>query len=137
MVLVEQELLILKEHLSSAPVFSEIRVTRSLVLCVMFYRSLLVLFLLTIVLSCSSSLYGSDCLMVSSSSSSYARCSCDLYSNSWRCVFNCLIFSLLCSVLNSIICLFSFWPLYCLSVFKLRLLITSLVSSFFASFHLK
>ena len=34
--LVEQELLTLPEHLSSPPVFSGVRVTRSLVLCVMF-----------------------------------------------------------------------------------------------------
>ena len=34
--LVEQELLNLPEHLSSLPVFSEVRVTRSLVLCVCF-----------------------------------------------------------------------------------------------------
>jgi hypothetical protein len=34
--LVEQELLILPEHLSSPPVFSEVCVTRSLVLCVYF-----------------------------------------------------------------------------------------------------
>ena len=40
--LVEQELLTLPEHLSSPPVFSGVRVTRSLVLCVMFCRSLFV-----------------------------------------------------------------------------------------------
>jgi hypothetical protein len=40
--LVEHELLILPEHLSSPPVFSEVRVTRSLVLCV-FCRLLFVL----------------------------------------------------------------------------------------------
>ena len=43
MPLVEQELLNLSEHLSSYPVFGEVRVTRSLVLYVMFCRSLLVL----------------------------------------------------------------------------------------------
>ena len=41
--LVEQELLSLPEHLSSPPVFSGVYVTRSLVLCVMFCRSLFVL----------------------------------------------------------------------------------------------
>jgi len=42
--LVEQELLTLLKHLSSLPVFSGVRVTRSLVLCVyMFCRSLFVL----------------------------------------------------------------------------------------------
>jgi hypothetical protein len=48
---VVQELLTLPEHMSSPPGFSEVRVTRSLVLCVMFCRSLFVLFPLTIVLS--------------------------------------------------------------------------------------
>jgi hypothetical protein len=40
--LAEQELLALPEHLSSPPVFSEVRVTRSLVFC-LFCRSLFVL----------------------------------------------------------------------------------------------
>ena len=43
MTLVDQELLILPEHLSSPPVFSGIGVTRSLLLCAMFCRSLFVL----------------------------------------------------------------------------------------------
>ena len=38
----EQELRTFPKHLSSIPVFSGVRVTRSLVLCVMFYRSLFV-----------------------------------------------------------------------------------------------
>ena len=41
--LVEQVLLTLPEHLSSPPVFSGVHVTRSLVLCLMFCRSLFVL----------------------------------------------------------------------------------------------
>jgi hypothetical protein len=41
--LVEQELLTLLVHLSSSPVYSGVRVTRSLVLCVIFCRSLFVL----------------------------------------------------------------------------------------------
>jgi hypothetical protein len=41
--LVEQELLTLPEHLSSPRIFSGVRVTLSLVLCVMFGRSLFVL----------------------------------------------------------------------------------------------
>jgi uncharacterized membrane protein len=52
--LVEQELLTLPEHLSSPSIFSGVRITRSLVLCVMFCRLLFVLlsfFLLAIVLS--------------------------------------------------------------------------------------
>ena len=48
---VEQELLTFPEHMRSSLVFSGVRVTRSLVLCVMLRRSLFVLFLLTIVLS--------------------------------------------------------------------------------------
>jgi len=41
--LVEQELLTLPDHPSSSPVFNGVRVTRSLVLCVWFCRSLFVL----------------------------------------------------------------------------------------------
>ena len=44
--LVEQELLTLPVHLSSAPVFSGVRVTQSLVFCVMFCRSWFVPFFL-------------------------------------------------------------------------------------------
>ena len=47
---VEQELLILPEHISSPLTFSGVRVAWSLVLCIMFCRSLFVLFLLAIVL---------------------------------------------------------------------------------------
>ena len=49
----EQELLTLPEHLSSPPVFSDVRVARCLIFCVVFYRSLFVLFsfLFAIVLS--------------------------------------------------------------------------------------
>ena len=51
--LVEQELLTLPEHLSSSPVFSEVRVTRSLVLCIFFVECCLSFgpFILAIVLS--------------------------------------------------------------------------------------
>jgi hypothetical protein len=48
---VEQEPLTLQEHLSSPSVFSGVRVTRSLVFCVMFFRSLFVLFLSAVMLS--------------------------------------------------------------------------------------
>jgi hypothetical protein len=41
--LVEQELLTLMEHISSPPVFNGVRVDRSLVLCVVFCRSLFVI----------------------------------------------------------------------------------------------
>ena len=61
--LVEQELLTLPEHLSSAPGFSGVRVTRSLVLCVCFVdRSPFVFFFCHCVVCscvvCSSSIYG-------------------------------------------------------------------------------
>ena len=48
---VEQELLILPEHLSLPSVFSGVRVTRSLVLCVCFVDRCLSFFLLAIMLS--------------------------------------------------------------------------------------
>ena len=51
MALVEQELPTLPEHLGSTSVFSGVRVARSLVFCVVFWGSLFVLFILTIVLS--------------------------------------------------------------------------------------
>ena len=60
--LVEQELLTLLEHLSSPPVFSGVHVTQSLFLCVMFCRSLFVLFFLAIVLSVLLRFTDSDCL---------------------------------------------------------------------------
>jgi len=49
--LVEQELITLQEHLSYPPVFSGVRVVRSLVFSMMFCRSFFVLVLLTTVLS--------------------------------------------------------------------------------------
>ena len=51
MPLVEQEWLTLPKHLTSPPVFSGVCVAQSLVFCVVFCRSLFVLFLLTIVFS--------------------------------------------------------------------------------------
>jgi hypothetical protein len=48
---VEQELPTLPDHPSSPPVFSRVRVARSLVFCVVFCRSLFVLFIFAIVLS--------------------------------------------------------------------------------------
>jgi hypothetical protein len=64
MSLVEQELLTLPEHLTSIPVFSGIRVTRSLVLYVCFVDrclSFCVLFLFAIVLSVLLRYTDSDC----------------------------------------------------------------------------
>ena len=58
--LVEQELLTLQEHLSSPPVFSGVRVTRSLVLCVCFVDRCLsfCIFSFGRCAVCSSSIYG-------------------------------------------------------------------------------
>ena len=50
--LVEQELLTFPDHMSSSQVFSGVRVARSLVLCVMFCRSLFVLLSLFFCLLC-------------------------------------------------------------------------------------
>ena len=63
----EQELLTLPEHLISPPVFSRIRVTRSLVFSVVFCKSffvLVVLFLLAFVLSVLLRLADSDKLFL-------------------------------------------------------------------------
>ena len=58
----EQELLTLPEYLSSPPVFSEVRVTRSLVLCVCFVYGCLYFCTCSFIhcVVCSSSIYGSD-----------------------------------------------------------------------------
>ena len=58
--LVEQELLTFSEHLSSSPVFSGVRVTRSLVLCICFVDRCLSFctFSFGHCVVCSSSLYG-------------------------------------------------------------------------------
>jgi hypothetical protein len=66
---VEQELPTLPEHLSSPLVFSVVRFTRSLVLCVVFCRSLFVLFLLVIVLFVLLQVTDSDYPLIYSNSS--------------------------------------------------------------------
>ena len=53
-----QELLILPGHMSSPPVFSGVRVARSLVFCVVFCRSLFVFFSFVHYVVCPSSIYG-------------------------------------------------------------------------------
>ena len=60
MSLVEQELLTLSEHLSSPPVFSVVRVTRSLVLCVCFVDRCLSFYAFSFghCVVCPSSIYG-------------------------------------------------------------------------------
>ena len=68
---VEQKLITLPEHLDSPPVLSGVRVAQSSVFCVMFCRSLFVLFLLVIVLSVLRST-ASDCPFLVSSNLSYS-----------------------------------------------------------------
>jgi len=48
----EQELLTLPEHLSSPPIFSGVRVAQSLGFCVLYCRSIFVLFILVIYIVC-------------------------------------------------------------------------------------
>jgi hypothetical protein len=65
---VEQDLLTIPENLSSHAIISEVRIARSLVFCMMFCRSLFVLFYVGRCISCPSSAYGFwllfVCLMV-------------------------------------------------------------------------
>ena len=106
--LVEQELLTLLEHLSSPLVFSGVRVTRSLVLCVMFCRSLFVLFLLAIVFSVLLWFTDSDYLPLVSFGHCIV-CSSLIY-RFWLPPFGI------------------FWSLCCLSFLDIQILITPLVS---------
>jgi hypothetical protein len=66
--LVEKELLTLPEHLSSPPVFSEVRVTRSSVLCVCFVDRCLSFctFSFGHCVVCFSSIYGSSVYIIMS-----------------------------------------------------------------------
>jgi len=52
MLFVEQELISLPEHMSSAPVYTGVRIARSFVFFVMFCRSLLVLLSFLDILKC-------------------------------------------------------------------------------------
>jgi hypothetical protein len=107
--LMEQELLTLPENLSSSPVFSGVRVTRSLVLCIYFVDRCLSLctFSFGQCVVCSSSVYG----------------------------FWWLLWYLLASVLSVLLRYTDsdysfgiFWPVCCLFFFDIRILITPLVS---------
>jgi hypothetical protein len=108
--LVEQELLTLPEHLSSPPVFSGVRVTRSLVLCVCFVDRDLFL----CILSCG------HCVVCSSVF--WPLC----------CLFFCLfviVLSVPLSFGHCVVCSSIFWPLCCLFFFDIRILTTPLISS--------
>jgi hypothetical protein len=83
---VEQELPTPLEHLNSPPVFSGVRVTRSLVLCVCFVNRCLSFctFLLAIVLSVLLRYTDSDYLPLVSSNSSYTKCKRSNIRKCWR-----------------------------------------------------
>jgi hypothetical protein len=106
--LVEQVLLTLPEHLSSPPVFSGVHVTRSLVLCLMFCRSLFVLL------------------------SFFFWPLCCLFFFDIRIMITSLVSCVHCVVCSSSIYGFwlppfgILWPLCCLFFFDIRILITSL-----------
>ena len=104
MPLVEQELPTLPDHLTSPLVFSGVLLTWSLVLCVMFCRSLFVLFLLAIVLSVLLWFTDSDYLPLVSFGHCFV-CSSLIY-RFWLPPFGI------------------FWPLYCLFFFDIQILIT-------------
>ena len=132
--MITKELLILPEHLSSTPVFSGVRVTRSFVLWVVFCSSLFLLSFFFWPLCCLS-FFDLQIIITPLVSSSISSCNkrnttgatsgaVTTYSSGAHEVTPCCsIFSCPCSVLS-----FFFWRFYCL-FFYLRLLITLLVSS--------
>jgi hypothetical protein len=118
--LVEHELPTLPEQLSSPPVFSGVRVTRSLVLYVCFVDRCLsfCVFLLAIVLSVLLSI--GHCVVCSSVF--WPLC----------CLFFCLLAIVLCVLLSfghCVVCSSVFWPLCCVFFFNIRILNNPLVSS--------
>jgi hypothetical protein len=111
--LVEQELLTLPDHQCSPPILSRVRVTRSLVLCVMFCRSLFVFSRVHVTRSLVLCVMFCRSLFVFSS----VRVT--------RSLVLCVMF---CRSLFVFLTFF-FWPLCCLTFFDLRNMITPLVSS--------
>jgi hypothetical protein len=107
--LVEQELLTLPEHLSSPPVFSGVRVTWSLVLYVCFVDRCLSFctFSFGHCVVCSSLLYG-------------------LWLPFWYLL--AIVLSVLLRYTDYDYLFDIFWPLCCLFLFAIRIMITSLVS---------
>ena len=99
MSLVEQELFTLPEHLSSLPILSGVRITRSLVLCVMFCRSLFFLLSFFFWPLC----YLSFCLLA-------------------------IVLSVLLSFGHCVICPSVFWPLCYLSFCLLAIVLSVLLS---------
>ena len=111
--LVEQELLTFPDHQCSPPILSRVRVTRSLVLCVMFCRSLFVFSRVRVTRSLVLCVMFCRSLFVFSS----VRVT--------RSLVLCVMF---CRSLFVFLTFF-FWPLCCLTFFDLRNMITPLVSS--------
>jgi hypothetical protein len=97
MPLVEQDLLTLPEHLSSSPVFSVIRITRSLVLCVCSFGHCVV---------CSSVFWSLCCLFF--------------------CLL-AIVLSVLLSFGHCVVCSSVFWPLCCLFFCLLAIVLSVLL----------
>jgi hypothetical protein len=124
---VEQELLILPEHMSSPWVFSGVRVTRSLVLCVMFIRSLFVHLSFFFWSLCCLSLDLRLLITFYVSCGHCVVCPSSIYGLWWPLWY---LVAIVLSVLRFTASddLFGIlWPLCCLSFFDLRLLIIFLV----------
>jgi hypothetical protein len=139
--------------MSSTPVFSVVRVARSLVFCVMFCRSLFVLLLffywslhclsffdlrllVTPLVSCGHCIvcYSSDYgfwlplwYLVDIVLSAILRITVSGYPFGILWTLYCLLFFELRLLVTPLVSS-NFWPLYCLSFFELRLLVTPLVS---------
>ena len=123
----ERTLLILPEYLNSPPVFGWVHATQSLVLCVMFGRSLFVLLSFFIWSLCCLSF---DLRILVTPLVSYGHCIvCPSIYGFWLPLWYLMVI-----VLSVLLCTDSgypfgiLWSLYCLS-FDLRILVTSLVSS--------
>ena len=116
MPLVEQYLLTLAEHMNSPPVFSGVRVTRSLVLCVCFVDGCLSFY----------TFYFGHCLVCSSSILGF-------WLPLWYLV--AIVLSVLLPFTDSDYLFGILWPLSCLFFFDFRILITSLISSNCSKLH--
>ena len=106
-----------QEHSSSSPVFSEVCVTRSLVLCVCFVDCSLSF--------CTFFFWPLCCLFFELLILITALVSSNSYLVRFILLDLCFF---LCNVVYIVVCLF-FLPLYCMFIVDLPLLITSLVSS--------
>jgi hypothetical protein len=118
--------------MSSTPVFSVVRVARSLVFCVMFCRSLFVLLLFFYWSLHCLSFFGLRLLVTPLISCGHCIvCYCSNYASGYPFgilwTLYCLLFFELRLLVTPLVSS-NFWPLYCLSFSELRLLVTPLVS---------